>query len=69
MRYGQQGCAFRAVHVDLSARPVWYTRLNSLVPAVSYHGSVYTESLDIIRYASAVKIAARDAVHQDIYYT
>eukprot|EP00878_Enallax_costatus_P006528 GHUV01006845.1.p1 GENE.GHUV01006845.1~~GHUV01006845.1.p1 ORF type:complete len:263 (+),score=84.88 GHUV01006845.1:201-989(+) len=43
---------FDLVQVDLSDKPRWYRSINAqgLVPAVTYKGANYTESLDICRW-------------------
>lgn len=42
---------FDVVHVDLSNKPRWYSRVNprGLVPAVTWEGSTLLESLDICK--------------------
>lgn len=42
---------FDAVHVDLSNKPRWYSKVNprGLVPAVTMGGNTLLESLDICR--------------------
>ena len=48
----EKGVPFRLVHIDLSAKPGWYRRINSrgLVPAVQHNGTVHVESADICRW-------------------
>ena len=45
-----QGVSFQLVHIDLAARPRWFTSLSGLVPLIEYpEGVFHRESLDICR--------------------
>ncbi|KAK9855133.1 hypothetical protein WJX84_007344 [Apatococcus fuscideae] len=48
----EKGAAFQLVQIDLSDKPRWYRTVNSssLVPAIEYDGTFYTESMDICRW-------------------
>lgn len=51
----EQGVPFQLVHIDLAARPQWFTSLSGLVPLVEYpEGNFHRESLDICRYHSRI---------------
>ena len=50
-----QGVQFQPVQIDLADKPAWYRRVapSGLVPALSYGGSVITESINICRWVDA----------------
>ena len=54
-RLHPQGVPFRLVHIDLAAKPRWYSAVNSrgLVPAVQQGSTVHVESADICRWLDA----------------
>ena len=47
-----QGVEFQPVQIDLSRKPAYFSSVSTsgLVPAVSYKGTVISESLDICRW-------------------
>lgn len=48
--FAPQGVPFQLVHIDLAARPHWFTSLSGLVPLVEFpEEEVHRESLDICR--------------------
>lgn len=46
-----QGVQHELVHIDLSAKPAWYSSVNSrgLVPALYHKGEYVTESVDVCK--------------------
>jgi glutathione S-transferase len=52
----EKGVEHTLVHVDLSNKPGWFTRLNprGLVPYVTFEGKGMTESLDVCRHVTGL---------------
>ncbi|KAK9917805.1 hypothetical protein WJX75_008460 [Coccomyxa subellipsoidea] len=46
----EKGADFQPVQIDLANKPAFYRAISSLVPAISYQGSITTESVDICRW-------------------